>query len=68
MSQTGCEIVFCSLDGKPVRATEGYSVNVDMAFKDLDLELIRSFIIPGGDISHIDTDDLKKTDFIKNEF
>lgn len=59
MGQTGCETVFCSLGGKPVRAAEGYSVNVDMAFNELDPGQIRSFIIPGGDISRIDTDDVK---------
>ena len=57
MSLTGCEIIYCSLDGQPVRATEGYSVNVDMALKDVDPQQIRSFIVPGGDITFIDTDD-----------
>lgn len=55
MSLTGCEVVFCSLDGKPVRATEGYLVQVDMALKDVKKEQVRSFVVPGGDISCIDT-------------
>lgn len=59
MSMTECEMVFCSLDGRPIRATEGYSVNVDMALKDVDKEQIRSFIVPGGDISKIDTDEVR---------
>lgn len=59
MSLTGCEMVFCSLDGKPVQAMEGYSVNIDMALKDMDPEQVRSFIVPGGDISLIDTDEVR---------
>ena len=30
MSLTECKIIYCSLDGQPVRAMEGYSVNADM--------------------------------------
>ena len=56
MSLTDCEMAFCSLDGQPIRAMEGYSVNVDMALKNVDPEQVRCFIVPGGDISHIDTD------------
>ena len=56
MSQTGCDMIFCSLNGKPVKTTEGYSVNVDISLKDIDMEQVRSFIVPGGDISLIDTD------------
>ncbi len=53
MSCTGCDVVLCSLDGQPIRTTEGYSVNADMALGDVAIEQIRSFIIPGGDISLI---------------
>ena len=60
MSLTGCEIVYCSLDGQPIQATEGYSVNADMALKDVDPQQIRSFIVPGGDISAIDTDEVRE--------
>ena len=38
---------------------EGFSVNADTSLKDLDKEQIRSFIIPGGNISVIDTSDVK---------
>lgn len=58
MSMTDCEMLYCSLDGKPIKAMEGYSVNVDAAWKDIDPEQIRSFIVPGGDISAIDTDEV----------
>ena len=59
MSLTGCEIVYCSLDGQPIQATEGYSVNADMALKDVDPQQIRSFIVPGGDISAINTEEIR---------
>ena len=71
MSVTNCDMIFCSLDGSSIKATEGFSLNVDMALKDLDKEHIRSFIIPGGDISIIDNEefreflqDLKKRDIL----
>ena len=51
MSLAGCGIVYCSLDGQPIRATEGYSVNVDMALNDVDPQQIRSFNVPGGDFT-----------------
>ena len=36
MSFSNCDMVFCSLDGKPVRAMEGFSVNVDLPLEVLD--------------------------------
>lgn len=54
MRFTNCDMVLCSLDGLPVKTMEGYSVNVDMALKDLHSEQIRSFTIPGGNISSVD--------------
>ena len=60
MNFSNCDMVFCSLDGKPVKATEGFSVNVDMTLKDIEKEKIRSFIIPGGNISVIDNADVKR--------
>lgn len=59
MSFSHCDMVFCSLDGKPVRAMEGFSVNVDMPLEALDKAQIRSFILPGGNISEIDTPEVK---------
>lgn len=59
MSFSHCDMVFCSLDGKPVRAMEGFSVNVDMPLDALDKEQIRSFILPGGNVSEIDTPEVK---------
>lgn len=59
MSFSNCNMIFCSLDGKPIKAMEGFSVNVDMSLKDVGKERIRSFIIPGGNISAIDHADVK---------
>ena len=59
MSFSNYDMVFCSLDGKPVRAMEGFSVNVDLSLEAFDKGQIRSFILPGGDISEIDTPEVK---------
>lgn len=56
MSCTDCDVLLCSPDGKSIRTTEGYNVNADMALGDVDREQIRSFIIPGGDISSINSE------------
>lgn len=60
MSCTACDVILCSPDGKPIRTTEGYSVNADMALTDVDTDQIRSFIIPGGDISQINNSFLQR--------
>lgn len=59
MNFSRCDMVFCSLDGKPVKAMEGFSVNADLALAELDKEQIRSFTLPGGNISEIDTAEVK---------
>lgn len=59
MSVTGCNVIFCSLDGKPVKAAEGYQINVEVSLKEIDKEQIRSFILPGGDISLIDQEETR---------
>lgn len=51
-----CSMVFCSPDGKPVKAMEGFSIHADMPLTDQD---IRSFILPGGNISEVDRADVK---------
>lgn len=43
MSFSNCDMVFCSLDGKPVRTMEGFSVNVDMPLEAL--EKIKSEVL-----------------------
>lgn len=59
MSFSKCDVLICSLDGNPVKTMEGYSVNVDMALKDIDKAQIRSFIIPGGNVSSIDNEEVR---------
>lgn len=59
MSFTKCDVIMCSLDGNPIRTMEGDSVNVDMALKDIDKEQIRSFIVPGGNISYISNEETR---------
>ncbi len=59
MSFSKCDVVICSLDGNPVKTMEGYSVNVDMALCDIDKEQIRSFVIPGGNESFIDSEEVR---------
>ena len=59
MTFTKCDVVLCSLDGKSIRTMEGYSVNVDMALNDVDQNEIRSFIVPGGDISKINNEEIR---------
>ena len=59
MNFSHCDMAFCSLDGKSIKAMEGFSVNADMSLIDLDKEQIRSFIIPGGNVSEIDNADVK---------
>ena len=53
LNYSHCDLVFCSPDGKPVRAMEGFSVHVDASLEDLDKAQIRSFIVPGGAVSGI---------------
>ncbi len=60
MSVTGCDVIFCSLDGKPVKAAEGYQISVEAALREVWEEQIRSFIIPGGDISLIDQEETRR--------
>lgn len=59
MNFSKCDMVFCSLDGKPIKAMEGFAVNSDMSLNAIDKEEIRSFIIPGGNISSINNAEVK---------
>lgn len=60
MSVTECDVIFCSLDGGSIKAAEGYAVNADMALRDIEKEQIRSFFVPGGDISVIDNEEVRR--------
>lgn len=58
MQFTGCDVLICSPDGKSIRSMEGYSVNADMSLAEVDRTQIRSFIVPGGNISSVDTQEV----------
>ena len=53
---TGSDVVSCSIKEGKIVVMEGYSIHTESALKDIDLSQVRSFIIPGGDISNIDYD------------
>ena len=55
---TGQDTVLCSLDGKTITCMEGYSVNVDQAIKDININEIKCLIITGGDISDINNKEI----------
>ena len=51
---TGKKVRFTSIDGKPITAMEGYSINVDGKFSDIDVNDIELLVVPGGNIQEID--------------
>lgn len=53
---TGSETIFCSLDGEDITSTEGYVMHVDARLSEINVNDIRSIIIPGGDVSKIKND------------
>ena len=55
---TGSEMQFCSVDGQTIKAMEGYSINCDISLDEIDCSNVRSFIVPGGEISNIDREEV----------
>ena len=53
MRFSGCNLVFCSPDGRPVKAMEGFTVQPDMAMEELNRSQVRSFVLPGGKIAAV---------------
>lgn len=53
LKATGSDTVFCSMEGKNVIATEGYSLNTNVRISEIPMEEVRSIIVPGGDISSL---------------
>lgn len=51
---SGKKVRFTSIDGKSIAAMEGYSINVDGKFCDIDINDIELLVIPGGNIKEID--------------
>ena len=56
---TGHEIIFATLDGKPVTAQEKFSINATCALNEIDPKEVELLLIPGGDISTIDNEEVK---------
>ncbi len=52
------ELVFISMDGKPIMATEGYSINVDKSISEISAEDFELIVVPGGDISDVDNSEV----------
>lgn len=51
MNFSGCDMVFCALEDKPVKVMEGFTVWPDLSLEELNQlnrDQIRSFILPGG--------------------
>lgn len=48
---TGAEIKYCSLNEKTITTLEGFSLNIDTRLSELDTDGVRSFIVPGGDVT-----------------
>ena len=55
---TGHEIIFATLDGKPVTAQEKFSINATCALNEIDPKEVELLLIPGGDISTIDNEEV----------
>lgn len=60
MNYTKCDVALCSLDGKPIRTMEGYSVNVDAALSQMDLSEVRSFVVPGGNVKNVNLPEVRR--------
>jgi len=50
----GKQVLFASIDGKPITSMEGYSINVNAKLSDIDIGNIELFIVPGGNVQAID--------------
>ena len=58
MRVSGCDLVFCAPEGKPVKVMEGFTVQPDLSLGELNREQIRSLILPGGAISSVNHQDI----------
>ena len=53
LQYTGRELVFATIDGKPITAQEKFSLNATCALKDINPREVELLLVPGGDISSI---------------
>ncbi len=58
------DVIFASIDGKSIMATEGYSINVSKSVEDIMSMEIELLVVPGGDVAEIDKPSVYK--LIKN--
>ena len=56
LKATESNLIYCSVEGRNITAMEGYTIIPDAALSEISLSEVRSFIVPGGDISNIDQD------------
>ena len=61
---TGKEMIFVSPEGNPVMATEGYRIEAEDRLDHVNPEDVELLIIPGGDITQIDTPEV--WEYLKN--
>ena len=54
----GHELVFATIDGKSVTAQEKFSLNATCALKDVDPKDVELLLVPGGNISSIDNEEV----------
>lgn len=47
------EVKYCSMNGSSAKSMEGFSVNADLSIEEIDKDLVKSFIIPGGNVEQI---------------
>ena len=52
------EMVFATIDGKPVTAQEKFFLNATCALKDIDPKEVELLLVPGGNISSIDNEEV----------
>lgn len=50
MRYSGCDLVFCAPEKKPVRAMEGFTVQPDLSLEEVVCAQVRSLIVPGGTV------------------
>lgn len=56
MKFTNCDVEFCSLEKDMVEAMEGYCIQTTKKLYEINLDEVRSFIIPGGKVDCIQTE------------
>lgn len=54
LNYSGIDTEYLSLDGEPITAMEGYSINTSEKLMSIDPKSVGLMIIPGGDIKEID--------------